>query len=382
MKDSTLAGKQFGSNSLYLDQRPRTNFQYYVRPVLSPFARDFVTSVMTANTISNIGGISAYLGSPAHHDWEQDFGFLVSKLSRPSIDITTETVSQYNKQRVIHTNHRYGEGSFTFYDTVDNQILSMFLSYYGMYFNENRNPSSDSAWDGNVVHAINEDNEWGAWSLQTSENNATFFERFEVYILYAGYYTRVDYIRPKITHFGQSDLSFSDSSGVATIDIRFKIEGAVLHSKNNPIANNSGLSTELKLDEAEFYEPPKDTSSVVDLSEATKNTINDIKTTTTRGEEFDSLSVSGLSVAGNVSEPPSKVTSVSGLEGTYANSGDFSKMFDTLTTARVDAMSSHNLGDLASNVGFDFFNTGQLSNQFFRFSNPTLRSQSVLGKFL
>lgn len=377
MRDSHLASSYYGFDGNSFTNIPKHDCLYYVRVVKG-------ANSSPVGSTPPINGLQGNISTGTNNDWQSGFGFLAKKVNRPQAIFSTEVVNQYNKQRVIQTKHRFGELSIDFYDTTDNQILKLFLEYYQFYYGDSHNDSS-SAWANDIVSGnFNKGaDDWGFQLNGNSANNSYFIERIEIYQIFAGRYTRVDIVHPKITSMGPSPLSFESKSS-AVIEMRFAFEGMAYVAENEAISSNPGLMADMRLQDASYYEPERDTSNIP-LSLATTTALSNMRTGSTASNLYDSAIISGIKVSGSSpvgNKPASELENISGLSGAYATEGSYAKTFNALNQVRADTMTSHNTGDLLANLGFNFLNTGKISNQYFRYSNPTIRNTTLFGKYL
>lgn len=373
-RDSHLASSVWGFDASTFTKTPKHKFLYYVK-----FIRG--TSSSSSST-SNI--ISATTGSTST-DWSTGVGFLAKKVTRPNVEFDTEILNQYNKKRVIQTGHSIGKMSINFHDTVDNQVMKMFQEYYQFYYADPQNTTT-SAWinditNGNFQTGVND---WGFKLNSNAATNTYFFDRIELYMVFAGQYSQVNFANPKISSFEPDELSFSEGGETCEIEMNLEFEGMVYVANNQSISSNSGLVSDLRLVDASYYQPPKDTNA--DLSLALGEDLGLYYAgSTSVSDEFGTSDISGparmTTSITDLSSFDEQLSKVSGLTGAYATEDSYTKLFNTVNQARLDTMISHNYGDLAANLGFDFFNTGTASNLYFQVSNPVLRN-SILGDFL
>lgn len=366
-RDSHMASNFWGFNSSSFTSTPKHKFLFYIK-----FVRG------TSSSSSASGGATT--------DWSNGCGFLAKRVERPNVEFETETINQYNKKRIIQTGHNLGKISIEFHDTVDNQIMKLFQEYYQFYYSDPQNTTT-SAWINDIVSGNFQTgvNDWGFALNTNTPSNTYFFDRIELYQVFAGQYSQVNFANPKITSFNPDELSFSEGGETCSIEMDLSFEGMVYVANNQSIATNSGLVSDLKLSSASYYQPVDDNNLGLSLS-----MINDMalsnQTSSSLENVFGTDDVSGparltTSVV-TTSDFDKQLANVTGLTGAYATEDAYTRAFNTINQARLDTMISHNYGDLAANLGFDFLNTGTASNLYFQLSNPTIRNTSLLGKFL
>lgn len=382
-RDSHLASNYWGFNGSSFTTTPKHKFLYYVKFVRGSSSSSASTSSSIISGLSNLVS-----GNATSTDWSSGCGFLAKRVSRPNVEFDTEVLNQYNKKRIIQTSHKIGSMSVEFHDTVDNQIMNMFQEYYQYYYADPQNTST-TAWINDITSGTFQTgvNDWGFSLNSNTATNTYFFDRIELYQVFAGQYSQINFANPKITRFIPDELSFEAGGETCSIEMELEFEGMVFIANNQSIANNSSLVSDLKLTSASYYQPTQDTNLGLSLTY-----INDIvlsnQTTTNEQTEFGA-SYSPYSTASSTATDQAttdtftqQLASVTGLTGAYASEDAYTKLFNTVNQARLDTMISQNYGDLAANLGFDFFNTGTASSVYFQASNPTLRNTSLLGDFL
>ena len=184
--------------------------------------------------------------------------FFVKRMDRLQMTYDVTEVNQYNKKRLIQGKVNYGNLSFSFYDTVDGIGASMVETYnriqYGDFSNKNNN-----SWNYDIIGSSFEPSsgllglgtsvlggsnaEWGLLANQ-SANAAYFFNRIEVYEIYGGVYSQLNFMNPKFVQVDMAGLAVDDSAG-NEINIVTKYEGVGFAAIAEPItpalANMFGL---------------------------------------------------------------------------------------------------------------------------------------------
>lgn len=235
LRDGRLATKNYGLEGSKFTNVPKNNFLFYVNFVMSDGE--------TANKV----------------------GFVVQKVDRPSLNFTTETLNQYNKKRVVQTKVEYNPLNITFYDTIDNRARLLFQDYFRYYYGDgNKNSDMDWSYDITTSEFFNFPGGWGYLSSEDSPNSSYFFTRIEIYEIYDKQYTRYDIVNPKITQLQNTDLDYTDTSGISEIVLSLIFEGIVYVEDNTPIT--SEVISLLGLDKSDFFEM-WDSEQSINLSE-------------------------------------------------------------------------------------------------------------------
>lgn len=364
MRDSHLASSIWGFESSAFTNTPKHKFLYYLK---------FIRGTSSSSSAISTGSAST--------DWSTGVGLLAKHVSRPSVEFQTETLNQYNKKRIVQTSHSLGKMTVSFHDTVDNQVMNMFQEYYQFYYADPQNTTT-TAWINDIVSGSFQTgaNDWGYSLNGNPATNTYFFDRIELYQVFAGQYSQINFANPKITSFNPDELAFDAGGELCAIDMELSFEGMVYVATNQSISSNSALVSDLRLSSASYYEPEKDSNA--DLSLAMGEILGGVNylPATSASSEF----LTNSSIANQTSDQAlaAQLSNVTGLTGAYASEDSYTKAFNTVNQARLDTMISHNYGDLAANLGFDFLNTGTASSMYFQLSNPTIRNTSLLGDFL
>ena len=237
VRDSRTAARFFGLKDSALDRIPRHKFLFYVN-----FLRPTVT-----------GGTTRY------GDWTTGISFLVKSVNRPSINLKTETLNQYNKKRVVQGQLEYAPVNIQFYDTYDLRVLQMFKEYMTFYYGDFK-ATNRLSWNADIVTkdfqyvATTEDGtfpiDWGFNAPNTGPNESYFFHAIEVYQFGMGKYNKFTLVHPKISNFSYDQEDYSDNAGPQMIDMQFVYEGLILDSVNRDIT--PGLAEYFGLDLGDF----------------------------------------------------------------------------------------------------------------------------------
>ena len=130
LRDSRHSRYDFGQNGEYfLRNVPRQKFNYFIKidldtnirvmgPDSPPIVRKFFTSAEELLLIP-----------------------LAKSVSLPGVNITTETLNEYNKKTIINTGIKFTPITLEFHDVVDGKTLRFWELYYETYFKNGRNIS-------------------------------------------------------------------------------------------------------------------------------------------------------------------------------------------------------------------------------------------------
>lgn len=176
---------------------PRYKFMYYANFVASEAALDLYPEY-------------AKLGN-----WEEGISFKIHAIDKPNIDLTVSELNQYNRKRYAYTKINYHPCNIKLYDTVDDTSLELWRRYFEYYFGDSRQKGASGTGAQTIYNEMTVNPTFtydSGWGLSPKRERYNFFDRIEVYALFGGRYTQINYINPKITRsdFMQYESSSSD----------------------------------------------------------------------------------------------------------------------------------------------------------------------------
>jgi hypothetical protein len=166
---------------------------------------------------------------------DSNLTFAVKSTTRPSVTLTTQELSQYNKKRVIYTGYKTDPLDVVFYDSADQAAQSLWAAYSQYYFGDFAQSytafgddieTASSNWIANLGSAG-----FGYTAAnggQTGFGTQFLIKYIEILQFNGGTYDTYTCINPKITVFKPDDLDYS-ASDVSTIAMTFAYE-AVIYS--------------------------------------------------------------------------------------------------------------------------------------------------------
>ena len=176
-------------------------------------------------------------GSPP--SWQNNLGFVVKHIDRPSIQPEIETMNQYNKKRQITKGFKINPMKITLYDTADSLVMRMWNDYSRWYFGDFGQGDNDQ-FKYDITSDQFYDNGAGYGYVPQNLNNVSldlnsqfFFSRIEVYQVFGGYYTQFDLVNPKINSFDPDDLDYEQTT-VSTISLSVMYEAIQYRNNNVP----------------------------------------------------------------------------------------------------------------------------------------------------
>lgn len=171
-------------------------------------------------------------------DWQNDIGFIVKQIDRPSVNPIVEEVNQYNKKRLVTTGYTMTPVNLTVHDTVDNIAMRMWDEYSRYYYADfNQDDDSSHRYDATLSEMAGNEGGFGYYIRPDQLNNDAqfFFDAVEVYQVFGGYFTQYDLINPRITAFNPDDLDYSVVEA-ATITMTLQYESIKYRNNGRPTA--------------------------------------------------------------------------------------------------------------------------------------------------
>ena len=216
LRDYTHASKTFTPNSFEL--KPRYKFLFHV---------SFTINVVDIPLLSNVLGTT-------------NLSYVVKTVDLPKFSIDTETLSQYNRKRVVQKKINYDPVTVTFHDDGGDNVRKMWYAYYNYYYKDasqqylapsntrgslgdsaNRSPSfSYNARDIYAPYRTTSVNDWGyigeAYNdgKQTQSGKPAFFRDITIYGMDQHKTAAYVLINPIITNWSHDQYNYSEGAGI------------------------------------------------------------------------------------------------------------------------------------------------------------------------
>lgn len=230
---------------------------------------NFPLLMADSQTAVNTFGLSGgrFLNSPKHKflffakffrpdaaggsDWIRGISFAIKTIDRPRISFDTQTVSQYNRKRVIQSQHSFEPLTLKFHDTVDESLNRMFLEYYSYYYGDpTLHSGSQSVYDVVKPQQFRAGS-WGFRPPLDESDPGYFFSHVKVYQLYQGRVATFELVNPKITSFNPDEFNYEEMRIVNEIVMQISFEG-ITYSLDEILTPE--LAEEMGLDYARYFE--------------------------------------------------------------------------------------------------------------------------------
>jgi hypothetical protein len=165
---------------------------------------------------------------------DADLTFAVKSADKPTVNITTQELSQYNKKRVVYTGYKNADLSIVFYDSADQAAQSLWATYSQYYFGDFAQSytafsddieNSSSNWISNLGSAG-----FGYTAAnggQTSFGTQFLIKYIEILQFNGGTYDTYTLINPKISVCKFDGLDYS-ADEISTVEMTFQYEAVII----------------------------------------------------------------------------------------------------------------------------------------------------------
>ena len=162
-----------------------------------------------------------------------EINMLVKSADLPSINVSMETVNQYNRKKVIQYQHSYGEINIAFHDDNMGVINKLWQNYYSYYYADSTAAKSSSAYKRNATKKSSYIT--SPYGLDNG-SSAPFFNYIMIYQMARHEFVSYKLINPVIKSWKQDQLSYSDPGTVtSTMTISYEAvayDSGVVNSDN------------------------------------------------------------------------------------------------------------------------------------------------------
>jgi hypothetical protein len=161
-----------------------------------------------------------------------EINMLVKKVSLPSYKISTKQVNQYNRKKVIQTQHATDELGITFHDDNMGLINQLWQNYYSYYYADPTSAGSPGAYNRNATR--NSDFITTPYGLDNG-STVPFFNYITIYQMARHEYVSYRLINPLISSFDHNKLAYDQTKETNDFDMKLKYEA---------VEYNVGLTTD------------------------------------------------------------------------------------------------------------------------------------------
>jgi len=222
-----------GAGPLSLLKTPRYKFMYYASFVLDQTVLDSISSEADPAIVKNL----------RLDGWQdkRSISFLVKKVDRPKIDLTTVESNQYNLRRQNYTRVAFTDVTMTLYDTSDNRVLNMWINYFRYYFNNSRAGVADitSLTPTGPSTGLRFDEFQSGYGMAPVYGR-NFFKEIGLYAIFGQKAQLTRLISPRISRIDWGTFDSTDS-GPTEVTISFKYEN-IIYSEDVDLKTNADLA--------------------------------------------------------------------------------------------------------------------------------------------
>ena len=147
-----------------------------------------------------------------------NYGVLVKSVKLPSFKISTDSMNQYNRKRIIQSGIKYDPIEIVFHDDNASQITAMWNAYYRYYYADSFNPElngQDKTYNRRNIYdpSLSDDMQYGfrGDSFTGQNERPNFFNDITVYGLWNNNYIAYTFINPIITNFAHDTYNYSET---------------------------------------------------------------------------------------------------------------------------------------------------------------------------
>jgi hypothetical protein len=155
-----------------------------------------------------------------------EIDMLVRKVDLPQYKVTTKQVNQYNRRKVIQTQHLTQEVNINFHDDNMGLINQLWQNYYSYYYADPTSAGSPGAYNRTATRSSDFINT--PYGLDNG-STAPFFNYITIYQMARHEYVSYKLINPLITLFNHNKLSY-DETTTHDFDMKLQYEAVEYNS--------------------------------------------------------------------------------------------------------------------------------------------------------
>ncbi len=197
LKDYQHAARVFSDDQFRL--APKHKFLFHVAFNINPSA------------LKNIDLVERY---------KNEINVLVKAVDLPQYKVTTESLNQYNRKKVVQTTHKYDPVSITFHDDNMGLINQLWQNYYSYYYADPTSAATPGAYRRNATR--NSNFITTPYGLDNSSTNP-FFNYITIYQMARHEYVSYTLVNPIINSFNHNKLD-STQAGIHDFTMNISYE--------------------------------------------------------------------------------------------------------------------------------------------------------------
>jgi len=205
LKDYQHAARIFADDQFRL--APKHKFLFHVAFNINPAA------------LKNIDLVERY---------KNEINVLVKAVDLPNYKVTTESLNQYNRKKVIQTTHKYEAINITFHDDNMGLINQLWQSYYSYYYADPTSANTAGAYRRNATRNSN-----FITTPYGLDNGSTtpFFNYITIYQMARHEYVSYTLVNPIINSFNHNKLD-STQAGIHDFTMNVAYESVAYNYGN------------------------------------------------------------------------------------------------------------------------------------------------------
>lgn len=135
--------------------------------------------------------------------YRNEINVLVKAVDLPQYKVSSETLNQYNRKKVVQTTHKYENISITFHDDNMGLINQLWQNYYRYYYADTSSAATPGAYRRNATR--NSNFITTPYGLDNGSTNP-FFNYITIYQMARHEYVSYTLVNPLITSFNHNKL--------------------------------------------------------------------------------------------------------------------------------------------------------------------------------
>ncbi len=190
--------------------------------------------------------LATKIGSDRVNELLSELTLRAQSVDLPTWNVSTQSLNQYNKHRLVHTKVEWQQVQVKFFDTIDNAFQALLMAYMEYYFPNNFNNVGFEAMQPDQL-SLDFKGEYGYASVDDFNNN--FFITMIVNREYGGWVDQTLLINPKITAVQHDTLDYTDAGSPVTWTITIQYESVVfrpttMHEDQAQYADSNSAANE------------------------------------------------------------------------------------------------------------------------------------------
>ena len=242
-----------------------------------------------------------------------EINMLVKSIDLPSFTISSETLNQYNRKKVVQYQHKFNEISIKFHDDNMGVINQLWQNYYSYYYADSAAASSSKAYSRNATKNSNFIN--SAYGYDNSSSNP-FFNYITIYQMARHEYISYKLINPIITNWNHNKLDYANNN-VHEFDMKISYESVAYGNGSVTAGAPEGFAIEhYDVSPSPLTGVKDETTASPTFVKTTTNSVSSVDTVTTQLNSYQNTQIkptSGNKILTNLIQ--TTVQGVSGLHG-------------------------------------------------------------------